>query len=99
MLSIHPKKRNALQLEKNTCKLRKHFRQFDNAQAANAHNTIKKRNVLQIEKHTCKLRKHFRQFNNAHQARFLPAINRWADRYPGWAIIVGGVGVVVVVDR
>ncbi len=24
------------------------------------------------------------------QARFLPAINRWADRYPGWAIVVGG---------
>ncbi len=28
------------------------------------------------------------------QARFLPAINRWADRYPGWAIVVvvGGGG-------
>ncbi len=43
MLSIHPQKRNALQLEKNTCKLRKHFRQFDNAHAANAHNTTKKK--------------------------------------------------------
>ncbi len=60
---------------------------------------IKKRNVLQIEKNTCKLRKHIRQFDNAHQARFLPAINRWADRYPGWAIVIGGEGVVVVVDR
>ncbi len=27
----------------NTCKLRKHFRQFDNAHAANAHNTTKKK--------------------------------------------------------
>ncbi len=24
------------------------------------------------------------------QARFLPAINRGADRYPGWAVVVGG---------
>ncbi len=28
---------------KNTCKLRKHFRQFDNAHAVKAHNTHKKR--------------------------------------------------------
>ncbi len=35
------RKRNALQIEKNTCKLRKQFRQFDNAHAANAHNTTK----------------------------------------------------------
>ncbi len=28
---------------KNTCKLRKHFRQFDNAHAVKAHNTLKKR--------------------------------------------------------
>ncbi len=66
--SQHNQKRNALQIEKNTCKLRKHFRQFDNAHTANAHNTTKKRNVLQIEKNTCKLRKHFRQFDNAHAA-------------------------------
>ncbi len=37
-----PKKTNALQIEKNTCKLRKHFRHFDNAHAAKAHNTPKK---------------------------------------------------------
>ncbi len=40
--SQHLQKRNALQIEKNTCKLRKHFRQFDNTHAANAHNTSKK---------------------------------------------------------
>ncbi len=69
MLTTHPKKkRNALQIEKNTCKLRKHFRQFDNTHAANAHNTTTKRNALQIEKNTCKLRKHFRQFDNTHAA-------------------------------
>ncbi len=37
-------------------------------------------------------------FTSADQDRFLAAINRWADRYPGWATVVGG-GVVVVVDR
>ncbi len=39
--SQHNQKRNALQIEKNTCKLRKHFRQFDNTHAANPHNTKK----------------------------------------------------------
>ncbi len=38
---------------KNTCKLRKHFRQFDNTHAANAHNTTKKRNALQINVFVC----------------------------------------------
>ncbi len=40
--SQHNQKRNALQIEKNTCKLRKRFCQFDNAHATNAHNTTKK---------------------------------------------------------
>ncbi len=40
--SQHNQKSNMLQIEKNTCKLRKHFRQFDNTHAANAHNTTKK---------------------------------------------------------
>ncbi len=33
----------------NTFKLRKHFPQFDNTHAANAHNTTKNRNTLQIK--------------------------------------------------
>ncbi len=33
-----------------------------------------------------------RLFFTSNQARFLPAINRWADRYSGWAIVVGGGG-------
>ncbi len=52
----------------NTCKLRKQLPKFDNAHAANAHNTTQKRSALQIEKNTCKLRKHFHQFDNAHAA-------------------------------
>ncbi len=63
MLTTQPKKRNALQIEKKTCKLRKQLPQFDNTHAANAHNPKKK-----IEKNTCKLRKHFHQFDNAHAA-------------------------------
>ncbi len=51
------KKRNALQIEKNTCKLRKHSRQFDNTHAANAHNTTTKRNALQIEKKHLQIKK------------------------------------------
>ncbi len=47
------KKRNALQIEKNTCKLRKRFRQFDNAHAANAHNTTKKETCCKINIFDC----------------------------------------------
>ncbi len=50
--SQHNHKRNALQIEKNTCKLRKHFRQFDNTHAANAHNTTTKRNAAANRKKT-----------------------------------------------
>ncbi len=52
----------------NTCKLRKQLPQFDNTQAANAHNTTKKKKHAANRKNTCKLRKDFRQFDNAHAA-------------------------------
>ncbi len=38
----------------NTCKLRKHFRQFDNAHAANAHNTTKKETHCKCSQHNQK---------------------------------------------
>ncbi len=41
MLTTQPKKKCAAN-RKYTCKLRKHFRQFDNTHAANAYNTTKK---------------------------------------------------------
>ncbi len=44
-----PRELNALQIEKNTCKLRKQLHQFDNTCAANTHNTTKQRNALQIQ--------------------------------------------------
>ncbi len=57
MLTTQPKKKRAAN-RKNTCKLRKHFRQFDHTQAAIAHNTTKKkRNALQIEKKHLQIKK------------------------------------------
>ncbi len=43
--SQHNQKKKRAANRKNTCKLRKHFHQFDNAHAANTHNTTKKENV------------------------------------------------------
>ncbi len=69
MLTTQPKKKSAANIEQNTCELRKHFRQFDNTHAANAHNTTKKEMRCKYrKKNTCKLRKHFRQFDNTHAA-------------------------------
>ncbi len=48
-----PRELNALQIEKNTCKLRKQLHHFDITCAANAHNTTKQRNSLQIKLFVC----------------------------------------------
>ncbi len=47
--TVAERAQRAANRKKNTCKLRKHFRQFDNTHAANAYNTTKKRNALQIK--------------------------------------------------
>ncbi len=49
-----PRELNALQIEKNTCKLRKQLSQFYTAHTANAHNTTKKENYANRKK-ACKL--------------------------------------------
>ncbi len=48
-----PRELNALQIEKNTCKLRKQLHHFDITRAANAHNKTKQRNSLQIKLFVC----------------------------------------------
>ncbi len=51
------KKESAANKKKNTCKSRKHFRQFDIAHAANVQNTTEKRNALQKKKKHLQIKK------------------------------------------